>query len=105
MKTLLFILCCVSLLLAPGKPVNQASGQTVRPIGVILTIDTASKRVTIKTDSGPEMTIVFEEATRFLRVAPGAKDLENAAPVSAPELTVGDRILARGRSGGILVRS
>src|SRR5215813_14014290 len=73
---------------------------TARPIGVILAIDPAAKRVTIKTDSGPEMTIVFDEATRFLRVAPGAKDLENAAPISAPELTAGDRILARGRSGG-----
>src|SRR5262249_945199 len=42
----------------------------------------------------------FDEATRFLRIAPGAKDLENAASISVPELTAGDRILARGRSSG-----
>src|SRR5262245_39600717 len=100
MKTLTLILCCASFLSARANPITQASGQTVRPIGVILAIDPAAKRVTIKTDAGSEMTIVFDEATRFLRVAPGAKDLENAAPISAPELTAGDRILARGRSGG-----
>src|SRR5215813_14100867 len=100
MKNLMLMLYCASLPLAEGNLISQASGQTIRPIGVVLTIDSAAKRVTIKTDGGPEMTIVFEEATRFLRVAPGAKDLENAAPVSAPELAVGDRILARGRNGG-----
>src|SRR5262249_43133991 len=99
MKILILILCCASLLLARENSIILASCQTVRPIGVVLAIDHAAKRVTIKTDGGPEMTIVFEESTRFLRVAPGAKDLENAAPISAPELTVGDRILSRGRSG------
>jgi len=89
-------LCCASLAL----PITQASGQTVRPIGVIVAVDSAAKRVTIKTDAGPEMTIIYDEATHFLRVAPGAKDLENAAPISASDLTAGDRILARGRSGG-----
>ncbi len=100
MKTLTLILSCASCLLAHKNSITHASGQTARPIGVILAIDHAAKRVTIKTDSGPEMTIVFDETTRFLRVAPGAKDLENAASISVPELTAGDRILARGRSSG-----
>src|SRR5262245_4438215 len=100
MKTLMLILCCASFMLARGNSINQASVQTVRPIGVILAIDHAAKRVTIKTDTGPEMTVVFDEATRFLRIAPGAKDLENATPISAAELAVGDRILARGRGSG-----
>src|SRR5215831_400713 len=100
MNTLTLILCCASFLLARENSITQASGQTVRPIGVIISIDSAAKRVTIKADAGLEMTIVFDEATRFLRVAPGAKDLENAAPISATELTAGDRILARGRSVG-----
>src|SRR5262249_12102213 len=100
MKTLTLILCCASYLLARENSITQTSVQTVRPIGVILAIDPSAKRATIKTDAGPEMTIVFDEATRFLRVAPGAKDLENATPISPSEITAGDRILARGRSGG-----
>jgi hypothetical protein len=99
MKTLLLTLCCASLLMSQGRSVTPASGQTVRPIGVILAIDSAAKRVTIKTDAGPEMKISFEEAARFLRVAPGAKDLDNAATILVSDLAVGDRILARGQSG------
>jgi Cu/Ag efflux protein CusF len=98
MKTLLLTLCCASLLLLQERLVASAAAQAVRPIGVILTIDSAAKRITIKTDAGPEVKISFNEATRFLRVAPGAKDLENAASISASDLAVGDRILARGQS-------
>ena len=90
MNRLMFFLGCASLLLAQG----------VRPIGVITTIDAAAKRITIKTDAGPEMSILFEQASRFLRVAPGAKDLNGAAAISVSDLSVGDRILARGRSAG-----
>jgi hypothetical protein len=46
------------------------------------------------------MNISFEEITRFLWVVPGTKDLENATPISASELSAGERILARGRSAG-----
>ena len=97
-KTLTLILCCAPSLLAQGNTAAPPSGQTARPIGMILAIDSAAKRITIKTDTGPEMNISFDETTRFLRVAPGAKDLENATPISASELSAGDRILARGRS-------
>jgi hypothetical protein len=98
MKTLSLILCCASLALA--QVTAPASGQAARPIGVILALDQATRSLTIKTDAALEMTIAFDEATRFLRVAPGAKDLENAATIAASDLAVGDRILARARSGG-----
>src|SRR5262245_26261680 len=97
MNALTLILCCASLLPAQGSPVATASGQTARPIGVILAIDSAARRITIKTDAGTEMNISFEENTRFLRVAPGAKDLENATPISASEMSAGDRVQARHR--------
>ncbi len=96
-KTLLLILCCASFALAQGNA--TAPGQAVRPVGVILTLDPAAHSLTIKTDAGPEMTIAFETDSRFLRVAPGAKDLENAATLAVSDLAVGDRILVRGRSG------
>src|SRR5512145_715984 len=93
-KSLILILCCASLPLAQGNTAAPPSGQTVRPIGMILAIDSAARRITIKTDAGTEMNISFEDTTRFLRVAPGAKDLENATSISASELSAGDRILA-----------
>ena len=98
MKTLILVLCCASLLLAQANPAASTSSQTARPIGVIQTIDAASKRITIKTDAGLELKISCSEATQFLRVAPGAQTLENATTISVSDLAVGDRILARGQS-------
>ena len=74
------------------------SGAGVRPVGVVTAIDGAAGRITLKTDAGPEMRILFGEATRFLRVAPGAQDLTGALAMAPSELSVGDRILVRGRS-------
>ena len=73
--------------------------QDDRPIGVVQAIDTAARHIKIKTDAGPEITITYEAEARFLQVAPGAKDLANASTVKATDVAVGDRILARGRSG------
>jgi predicted pyridoxine 5'-phosphate oxidase superfamily flavin-nucleotide-binding protein len=93
---IIFALYCASVLLVQGVPSVQ--GQNVQPIGNILSIDSAARRIAIKTDAGPEMIISFEDATRFLRVAPGAQDLQNAASISVSDLAVADRILARGRA-------
>jgi hypothetical protein len=91
-------LCCLSILLIQGAPAAQGSSQSARPIGAIIKMDTAARLITIKSDAGPEMTITFDDSTRYLRVAPGAPDLQNAAPISLSDLTVGDRILARGQN-------
>ncbi len=98
MKTLIFVVCSTSLLRLQAGPPAGTSSQAARAIGVIQAIDTGAKRITVKTDAGPEVSVSFEDATRFLRVAPGAKDLGNATSISSSDLEVGDRILARGRS-------
>ena len=73
------------------------SSQAVRPIGVVTAIDAAAKQITIKTDAGPELTVLWEDATTFLHVPPGEKDLKNATKIAVTDIGVGDRILARGR--------
>jgi hypothetical protein len=100
MNTLILFLGCTSLLLAQGRSATPVSTPGVRAIGVITRIDVAARSITIKTDPGPEMGIRFEEATRLLRVAPGAKDLSGAATIRVTDLSVGDRILARGQGAG-----
>ncbi len=90
----MLLLYCFSALLS-----QSAVAQTARPIGTILAIDSGARRITIRTDSGPEMIISFETGTRILQVAPDAKDLQNAVPILLSDLAAGDRILARGRAG------
>jgi hypothetical protein len=97
MKTvLLLILCCPFLLHGSASSGAAAFSQTIRAVGVVTAIDSTARHITIKTDAGPELKIAFEQATKFLRVPPGASNLENLTAISASELEVGDRILARG---------
>jgi len=95
----LFILSFLLLSLVWGASIASPWAQDVRPIGVVQSIDTAAKRIKIKTDAGPEMTIAYDAQSRFVQVAPGAKDLANASTIKETDLAVGDRMLARGRIG------
>jgi len=47
----------------------------VRPLGVISAIDEAAKKLTLKTDAGPEMAVILDDATAYLRIPLGEKSL------------------------------
>jgi len=68
----------------------------VKPVGVIQSIDPGAKRIVLKSDSGPEMDVVLEDATTYVRIKPGEKDLSNAQPLKLEDLSKGDRILVQG---------
>jgi hypothetical protein len=75
---------------------QQATGQAVRPVGVVRAVDAAQGKLTLRTDAGPEIQVEFDGQTRFLRVAPGEKSLEKAEAIAVADVAVGDRVLARG---------
>lgn len=79
-----------------GGAQETAKPSGIRPIGTVAAIDTNSRRIVLKTDSGVDITVVYKAETPFLRVAPGEKDLRKASKIDPAELQVGDRILARG---------
>jgi len=83
--------CAQSTQSAPADPSAQ------RAIGAIKAI--TDNGVTLSSDTGEEVKISFQDATRVLRVAPGEKDLKQATPIQKQDLQVGDRILVRGRAG------
>jgi len=43
------------------------------------------------------VTILVQDATKLVRIAPGQKDLKNAAPIQLQDVQVGDRILVRAK--------
>ena len=76
----------------------QGTGQiaVARRIGAIKTINGNS--ITLTPDSGPDVAVTVQPNARILRIAPGEKDLKNAAPVQLQELQVGDRVRVRGQA-------
>jgi hypothetical protein len=56
--------------------------------------------ITLAPDGGQELQVTLQNA-KMVRIAPGEKDLKNAAPVTLQELQVGDRVLVRGQASDV----
>ena len=83
-------------------PLNRAMAQqpaspgaTVKPVGTVKAI--SGNAMTLTTDAGSAIDVVVQESTRMVRVAPGQKDLKDAATIQLQDVQVGDRVLARGQ--------
>ncbi len=72
-----------------------AAGAANRRIGAVKAINGTA--ITLTPDSGPDVNITVQPTARILRIAPGEKDLKNAAPIQLQDLQVGDRILVGGK--------
>ncbi len=68
-----------------------------RVIGEVKAIDATSKHLIVKTDAGALVTATLNDATQFMRVAPGETNLTNAAKITFADLAEGDRVMAMGK--------
>ncbi len=83
-----------SLAQSASQPVTQTAA-AARPVGTIKSI--SGNTITLTTDAGSDVTVQVQDATRLLRIAPGQKDLKDAAPIQLADVQPGDRILVRGK--------
>jgi hypothetical protein len=72
-----------------------APGAVSRRIGAVKAINGTT--ITLTPDSGSEVNVTIQPATRIVRIAPGDKDLKNATPIQLQDVQVGDRILVGGK--------
>lgn len=78
---------------------QQSSDPAITPngaIGEVKVIDAAGKQLIIKTDAGSLVTVVLNDATTYMRVAPGETTLSKATKIAFAEVGEGDRVFARG---------
>jgi Cu/Ag efflux protein CusF len=79
-----------------------AGAQTAPPalksiIGEVTALDASAKQIKVKADDGALYTINLGDATSYLRIPPGEKDLKKATKIAFTDVEVGDRVLARGQ--------
>ena len=85
---------------ATGTAAPQGGDAGITPnrvIGEVKAIDATAKQLIVKTDAGALVTATLNDATQFLRVAPGETNLANAAKLTFADLAEGDRVMAMGR--------
>jgi len=77
-----------------GQQTQQAPASN-RRIGVVKAISGTS--LTLTSDAGADVIVTIQTTTRLVRIAPGEKDLKNAAPIQLQDLQVGDRMRVVGK--------
>ena len=80
-----------------GEAPQAAAGSAVKNVGVVKSIH--EKKLVLKTDSGPEISISVPDGARIVRLAAGQTDLKSAPAITFAEIQIGDRMLLRGRAG------
>lgn len=75
---------------------TQQTGST-RAVGTVQAINGST--VTLKPDSGPELTVNVPDTARMVRVAPGQSDIKSGTPIHVSDLQVADRMLVAGTPG------
>src|SRR5579862_6399767 len=94
-------LASVSFLLAPAFALTSWAQAPApdRALGVVTKLDATARTLTVKTEAGSEIGVTLDPKARFQRVAPGETDLKNAAVIQLTDISVGDRVIARGKPG------
>lgn len=67
-------------------------------LGQVEALDASARTLTLKTGEGTMVSIALAEKATIVKVAPGEKSLQNAAPITFEIIGPGDRILV---SGGV----
>lgn len=89
---ILFVSACA--MAQTPAPAPAAAAKSV--IGEVTAVDSAGKQLTVKADSGSSYSVKLQDNTSYLRMAPGEKDIKQAAKIALSDIGVGDRVVARG---------
>jgi len=84
---------------AAGTAAQPGADPAITPngaIGEVKVIDAGAKQMIIKTDAGSLVTVVLNDATAYMRVAPGETTLSKATKIAFTDVGEGDRVFARG---------
>lgn len=98
LNSLLFAaFCALLLLMGLSTRAQTPSPRTPPALGTIKSI--SADNLTLKTDSGSELTVQLPSGVSVFSIPPGSKDLKQATPIKLTDLQPGDRILVRGKPG------
>src|SRR5687767_5297062 len=106
MKKFFLLLTVTLLACAPAGAQTQQGGETAaaarparqRLVGEVTAVDTASKQLTVRADTGETVAVTTTEQTTYLRMPPGETSLQKGLPAAFADVRVGDRVLAPGVS-------
>lgn len=92
--TLLALIALSGAVYGQTQTNDAAPAAVSRAVGAVKSIN--GNQITLTTDTGPEVSVLFQDSTRILRTEPGQNSLKGATAIALQQLQVGDRLLVRG---------
>jgi hypothetical protein len=80
-----------------ATPATGSKPALARVLGEVAAVDAAGRKLTLKTDDGKSVAVSVNDQTVYRRVPPGETTLDKATATTLAEISVADRVLARGR--------
>lgn len=93
---LLCALVSVLTVVAPCRAQTPTTAAPDRVLGEVTEIDSSTRQMTLSTAASKKLPVKIDEKAIFRRVPPGEKSLDKAVEISLADISVGDRVLARG---------
>src|SRR3974390_54532 len=81
---------------ALGTVAQNVTPPQAKAVGEIKSVGGGT--LVLSTDDGKSLSVSLPDGVRVVRIAPGATDLKSATPITVQDLTVGDRVLVRGKA-------
>ncbi|HZG53201.1 MAG TPA: hypothetical protein VEZ40_13805 [Pyrinomonadaceae bacterium] len=81
---------------AVAQPTAQPAAGSERVRGEVVSVDKSARRLVVKTADGKKYTVSLSDKTAFNRMPPGETSLKNAVVITLADVSVGDRVVARG---------
>ncbi|MCA1630734.1 MAG: hypothetical protein LC774_10415 [Acidobacteria bacterium] len=68
-----------------------------RVMGEVTAINVEARGLAVKTAAGNSVLVMLDDKTQFKRAQPGSTSIETATPIALADLSIGDKVYARGR--------
>src|ERR1700749_1229604 len=93
----LVIVVLVACNAAAHNPGDKAAQNRV--LGEVTAINSAQMQIDLRTKEGQNVVVKLDGKTLYRRVPPGETTLAKAAVISLGDISVGDKVIARGERG------
>ena len=97
-KVALWTVGMASLLGLAGHPgfAQTPAPPTLTVLGQVEVVDAPARSIKMKIEDGSMLNVTLSDKGTVVKVAPGEKSLQNAAPIALDAVAAGDRIMVRG---------
>ncbi|MDQ3908268.1 MAG: hypothetical protein M3268_07970, partial [Acidobacteriota bacterium] len=68
-----------------------------RVMGEVTAVNVEARGLAVKTAAGNSVLVMLDDKTQFKRAQPGSASLDTATPITLADVSVGDKVYARGR--------